>query len=261
MSEIQKYDVSSEVPAYLANVNPTEGFDTNEQAPMPLVRIIQKTSKEVDNGTAKAGDVWSDAHAGVVAQFDPKTKGLKTPLHLVPCKQAIEWLHFETDASQAKHPALVGPFWRTSNPDDPRVKALDSYTDPDTKKVEELAWKIRTRHVLVALPINHADFPVEAGVLSFRGASWKIGRKAFLLEAQRAVKAPLPAQVWEMNVSQETNDAGQTYYVPVLRFAGLAPEDLYKKCSETAQAFGNLVPQLDSQSAEPDGPVEDNIPF
>jgi hypothetical protein len=262
MTEIQKYEFSTEKPAYLADENSLAGFDTGETPPMPLVRIVQKSSKEIDAGTAKPGDVWSDAHGGVIAEFDPKKKSLKAAIHLVPCKQQIEYLHFETDAGNAKHPALVGPFWRTSNPDDPKVQALANWKSADGTP-DDQAWRVRTRHVLVALPINHDSLAVEAGVLSFMGAAWSIGRKAFLLEAQRAVKAPLAAQVWEMNVEAKSNDAGQVYYVPVLRFAGIAPQELYQSCTETSAGFGALVPQLDAPKAEVQNPTDpaDDIPF
>ena len=261
MTEIQKYEIGTAVPEYVEKLNPVEGYDTGEAPPMPQVKIIQKSSREIDNGTAKPGDVWSDAHGGVIAEFDPKTKSLKSAILLVPCKQSLEWLHFEkTDPSKC-HASELGPFWRTTNPDDPRVVAMREWEG------EDQSWRIRTRHVLMALPVNHDSLAVEAGVFSFMGKGWAVGRKAFVLDGQRAIKRPLPTQVWRMDVSYNENDSKQAYYLPVLTFQGLGPADLYKSCTDTAVAFGELSPQLESPKVAAPAPAlnptnpEDDLPF
>lgn len=195
--------------------------DSNLLAP-PRYKILHPMCGEVADGKGSAGSLWS--------LFQDREVDL--PFEFIPVAFEKEWMAFDSNTGTLA--------WRTTDPDDPDVRALGGE-----------AWKAEVTHMGV-LPISEAGIPVEQTphIFTFMGMQFKAGKRLYgdvALRLQRAGLAnnkdagPFLFRYAMTNIRQCKGDKG-VYFMPDFKFVGWVEQ--------------SQLPELRNLSASPLTPPE-----
>lgn len=176
-------------------VSISQGFGdsgiSSEDLQIPTLQLVQKMSKAVDAGTAKAGDIFDSSEGTVVA--DEKTK-----LEFIPLRMVKSWQIFEVTGPTTKKYIETVQY----APDNAHWR----YEDGSIRRSLVMTW-----FCLLAKDLESGGaLPYR---ISFKGMSMKTGKKLATLVAKAGMaKLPAYGRSYFLSSVKETNDKG-TYHV------------------------------------------------
>lgn len=140
-----KYDLAETKPKF-STPDPSAGAMEGEERFLskPMLKVVQKTSKQVDDGTATFGQLFSTPHnAAIGGAYELKGKNYKSQRVLfVPLGFKMSYRKFDKDTFEL--------LWATDDEHDPCIQAEGTDENGDS-----LAWKFRCWDFIMFGPINH----------------------------------------------------------------------------------------------------------
>ena len=241
------------VPDYLrtAQVDAKDNFDASDVA-VPQLQVLNGTSEVCTlHESAQPGMLWHSGAdiplgeavefvvvarrkkylllapmedgRGVLARSDDARKWDRTGTWDVRMKmgtklETVKWAIEDNDVEKS---SVIN--WGSSNPD-----------DPDSPPAATMFYDY-----LVLLPEHLELGPV---VLSVARSGIKYARKGLndKIAFHRNAGRPMQGLKFMCRAKQDTNEAGQEYYVPFFSSAGFADEDTYKSATEMAETMADF---------------------
>lgn len=215
---------------------PDMGGVSREDLQIPTLSLIQKMSKLVDEGKAKAGDIFDSMEDKVVTSEGGK------PLEFIPLFASKSWQEFRVLAGNKKE------YIRTVSygPDnaDWRYEATGEDGLPIQRKI------VMTYNLILADQITGGEaMPYR---ISFKGKSFQTGKKLATLIAKGAfLKLPIYGKTYFLSTDKETNEHG-TYNVFVVKPGRVTTPDELAVCEQWAPMFapGSQVKVVEDDSFE-----------
>lgn len=158
----------------------------------PRGRLIQKTSKEVDEGKARPGQIVNDLTFDVLADADNE-------VDLVPVAHFLSWVEWDPEMGKGIIAASM----------DPKSPLASDAANGRVRGDGRLAvTEYHNFFALLPTKLNPSGNPTMV-LLQFKGTSHKVGKRLLMLA--RYKDAPLYAGVYSLS-SKKVERGGNTWY-------------------------------------------------
>lgn len=227
-------EFGQDLPAYLQednvrrDANAGRCEDDSELRRPPRLKLLHGTSSEVTTGQAQPGQYWSQAHGRAIGGVKARREESLDiePIFFVPLHTAQEFTWFNEQNELE---------WRTTNPDDQRVKALG-----------EERFRAKTLHLLMLAPVGRDDVHPMPLVYSFRSIAHKVGANWYNEMAIRPAAGY--CQVYRLGIGSEERK-GHRFWVPRISWAGFAPEEIMRQCAELYRQLATMALTVDFEES------------
>lgn len=203
-----------------------------EDLQIPTLSFVQKMSKLVDEGKAKAGDIYDPMNAVTIA--DEKLAAEFIPLHT-----SKAWRIFEVIGPQQKKYIQTVPY----NDTNAHWKYTDEVNGQKISRQLVMTWHI----LLVKQVAEGAALPYR---LSFKGMSLQTGKKlATHVAMGNMLKLPVYGKTYNLQSVKMTNDKG-TFSVLEISPVRVTTPDEQKVAAQWSTMFATKgAPAVDDHDA------------
>lgn len=235
-------------PSYVKK-DSLEGLDHLRAKDMawPRMRLIQKTSPEVDLRTAQPGQVINDLTGEVLVDVDAEQV-------ILPVIHFLSWIEW---ATQEDGGGLLG-----ASTDPKSMLAARAMKGELNRKGKQAVTEYH--NFICVLPhSNDLTGRPSTVLLSFAKTSYKIGKRLLMLARMR--NAPIFAGLYALSTKKVTRGQNTWYEYQIDNASGeaWASKDLYEKCEVFHRELSEKMKEVDAAklvgadaSTEPDAPGE-----